>query len=148
MYRSKLQVGGEMEKDTCLEKCKLTLHTIILFVYSCFQEYTATKYFQERKKKRKKKEKKKFFFAIAITDCKNHLRQFCSLLQNSTAIGDTEMTIEVDETFFSYRKCNILNVYPHQWSFGGICRDTKKLILYLRSVQPYSCDVAGNNFGM
>ena len=39
------------------------------------------------------------------------------------------MTVEIDESLFSKRNTNNGRVYPHQWVFGGICRETKEVFV-------------------
>lgn len=111
-----------IRKGTWLENSKLPLSTIIFFIFSWSREYTSIKFCQEE-----------FGMGRAsIVDWNNFLREVCAntLLSNPTVIGGEGCTVEVDESVFSRRKHNVGKVYPQQWVFGGICRETRECFLY------------------
>uniref|UniRef100_A0A5S6Q2J4 DDE_Tnp_IS1595 domain-containing protein n=1 Tax=Trichuris muris TaxID=70415 RepID=A0A5S6Q2J4_TRIMR len=51
------------------------------------------------------------------------------LMRQPLVIGGTGLTVEVDETVYSKRKYQRGRLYPQQWVFGGICRETKECFL-------------------
>ncbi|KFD71256.1 hypothetical protein M514_16603 [Trichuris suis] len=52
-----------------------------------------------------------------------------SLLSNPLVIGGPNRTMEVDETLYSKRKSHRGRLYPEQWVFGGVCRETGESFL-------------------
>ena len=67
-----------------------------------------------------------------IIDFNNYIREICAsdLINNPVTIGGPGCTVEIDETMYSRRKYNRGRIYPEQWVFGGICRETGKCFLY------------------
>ncbi|KFD49849.1 hypothetical protein M513_09316 [Trichuris suis] len=52
-----------------------------------------------------------------------------SLLSNPLIIGGPNRTVEVDETLYSKSKSHRDRLYPEQWVFGGVCRETGEFFL-------------------
>ena len=49
--------------------------------------------------------------------------------ESRSKIGGTGLIVEVDETLFSKRQSNKGRIFPEQWVFGGVCRDTNQCFL-------------------
>lgn len=115
-----LEVG--LREGTWFTGSKYPLNNAILFIYSWTKKYTTTLFCKDELS----------MSAETVTNWKNYLREVCadSLLKNPIKIGGYGMTVEIDESCFTRRKHNVGRIYPNQWVFGGICRETKKSFLY------------------
>lgn len=111
-----------IRKGTWLQGSRLPFDKIILFIYSWVNGYTSVNFC----------EKELEMASHTSTDWKNYLREVCAdnLLKNPMKIGGEGFTVEIDESCFSRRKNNVGKVYPQQWVFGGVCRETKQTFLY------------------
>ncbi|VDP66422.1 unnamed protein product [Echinostoma caproni] len=52
-------------------------------------------------------------------------------MQTPTVIGGSGLHVEIDETLISRRKNPTGQVLLQQWIFGGICRETKEVFMYV-----------------
>lgn len=93
-----------------------------MFIYCWTKKYTTTNFCNDELS----------MSTETMTNWKNYLREVCadSLIKNPMIIGGPEMVVEIDESCFSKRKYNVGKMYPQQWVFGGICRETKECFIY------------------
>lgn len=107
---------------TWLEGSRLPFRKIVLFIYCWCNELTSIK-FCERELE---------IDDNAVIDWNNYLREVCAahLLANPRIIGGPNTTVEIDESLFSRRKNHVGRVFPQEWVFGGICRETRESFLF------------------
>lgn len=56
-------------------------------------------------------------------------RSLC-IINNPKKIEDPGMTVKSDESWFSRHKYNRGKMFPNQWIFGGICKETREVLIY------------------
>lgn len=111
-----------IRKNNWLENSRLPYRSIVLFCY-CWAYEISTVNFCQRELS---------MSPVAFVDWSNYLREVCasSILRNFHPIGGPNKTVEIDESMFSRRKNNTGQMYPQQWVFGGVCRETADVFLY------------------
>lgn len=118
--KCRTEVG--LRVGTWFEGTKLSLDTWVHFCYWWSKEKTSIKFCKEELE----------LSSECIVDNNNYLREVCAqvLLASPACIGGPRLTVEIDESVFSKRKYNVGRQLPHQWVFGGVCRETKECFLY------------------
>lgn len=111
----------ELFVGTWLSGCKLTCKQIVLFIYWWSKELTSASFCQSELGISKN-------CTLKWNKC---LREVCAniLLGNPVIIGGPNMTVEIDESVFTRRKHAVGRVFPQQWVFGGICRETRECFM-------------------
>ncbi|KAL7645190.1 UNVERIFIED_CONTAM: hypothetical protein RMT77_003575 [Armadillidium vulgare] len=110
-----------VRKDTWLEGSKISLMTILKFIYSWTRELASVE-FSKKELRISSKSTVKF---------NNCLREVCAttLLKQPRSLGGEDKIVEIDETYFSKRRNEEGKMVPDQWVFGGICRETEEVFL-------------------
>ena len=108
-----------IRRGTWLDGTTLKYSTTLIFMYCWTKEYTSIQFCQDELAMGK------------IIDFNNYMREICAsdLINNPVTIGGPGCIVEIDETMYSRRKYNRGRIYPEQWVFGGICRETGKCFL-------------------
>lgn len=107
---------------TWLENSRLPYRDVVLFIYCWSFEMTSIA-FSARELQ---------LSSGTVVTWNNYLREVCanSLINSPIFIGGVGQHVEIDEAMFTRRKNNVGRIFPTQWVFGGICRETSECFLY------------------
>lgn len=111
-----------LRTGTWLQGSRLTYRQIILFIYCWSKELTSISFCECELGVAKD----------AVIDWNNYLREVCAntLICNPVIVGGPNTTVEIDESLFTRRKYAVGRVFPQQWVFGGICRETGECFMF------------------